>query len=414
MRAVRRFAVPVQIAGALDVFHPHFFAPFAGRSHAEHPPLVTGPHRAAVRLRWRRRNRRPDHARPDGRQSGRSRDRSAGGDGAAVTVTGPGGYNHSVSATETISGLAPGGYTVAANAVTSGVHNYQPSVGNQTVTVSDLAPASASVAYAEVSPDGFNLRIDGVYLTQSVQTYAGTVPLVKDRDGYLRVFVTASESNAAAPVGPSPVLPRRHACQRVDDLRRPASACRSRPTRGPWAPRGTCRCPRRCCSRTSPSWSTWIPSNVIDRVERGRQRLPDHGNAAGVGRPHRLALQCPTRPDHQSVNGRVGNVDGGNKDSFFTARCASIRWPRSTRRCGPTFTTAAPAVDANNTNGAWGTILSQIDALRVSEGSSRYYYGVANPTYSSGVAGIGYVGQPTAIGWDKRGADLGGRARVGA
>ncbi len=38
-----------------------------------------------------------------------------------------------------------------------------------------------------------------MYLTQSVQTYAGAVPLVKDRDGYLRVFVTANESNLATP-----------------------------------------------------------------------------------------------------------------------------------------------------------------------------------------------------------------------
>jgi hypothetical protein len=38
-----------------------------------------------------------------------------------------------------------------------------------------------------------------MYLTQSVQTYAGSVPLVKDREGYLRVFVTANQATVAAP-----------------------------------------------------------------------------------------------------------------------------------------------------------------------------------------------------------------------
>ena len=44
-----------------------------------------------------------------------------------------------------------------------------------------------------------NFCINGMYLTQSVQTYNGSVPLVKSRDGYLRVFVTANQSNTAAP-----------------------------------------------------------------------------------------------------------------------------------------------------------------------------------------------------------------------
>ena len=118
---------------------------------------------------------------------------------AAVTVTGPAGYAHGVSASETISELALGGYTVTAQPVSTGGHAYQPAVTSQNVTVSEVAPASASVAYNEVATSGFNLRIDGLYLTQSVQTYGGAVPLVKDRDGYLRVFVTASESNLAAP-----------------------------------------------------------------------------------------------------------------------------------------------------------------------------------------------------------------------
>ncbi|MCA9769124.1 MAG: hypothetical protein KC485_09930, partial [Gemmatimonadetes bacterium] len=42
-------------------------------------------------------------------------------------------------------------------------------------------------------------------------------------------------------------------------------------------------------------------------------------------------------------------------------------------------------------------------ALKAADGSSAYYYGVVKTTYSSGVAGIGYVGggARTALGWDR-------------
>src|SRR5919201_1619695 len=46
----------------------------------------------------------------------------------------------------------------------------------------------------------FYVGIDSVYLTQSVQDYAGTVPLVQGRDGLLRVFLVARQPNFAAPV----------------------------------------------------------------------------------------------------------------------------------------------------------------------------------------------------------------------
>jgi hypothetical protein len=70
---------------------------------------------------------------------------------------------------------------------------------------------------------------------------------------------------------------------------------------------------------------------------------------------------------------------------------------------GATLTVDAsvPALQASNGNNAWNKILSQLQARRVGDGSSRYYFGVVNPAYSSGVAGMGYVGYPVAIGWDK-------------
>ena len=47
---------------------------------------------------------------------------------AAVTVTGPGNYSHETAGSETLSGLTPGSYTVAAEPVTSDGESYTPAL----------------------------------------------------------------------------------------------------------------------------------------------------------------------------------------------------------------------------------------------------------------------------------------------
>src|SRR5689334_11321264 len=118
---------------------------------------------------------------------------------AAVHVSGPGGYVQDVTESTTLNRLAPGPYTVTAQSVTPAGTTYNPSPGSQIANVSAGGTTSANVSYTAGAAGGFNLRIDGMYLTQSVQTYSGSVPLVKDRDGYLRVFVTANQTNLTAP-----------------------------------------------------------------------------------------------------------------------------------------------------------------------------------------------------------------------
>ena len=62
--------------------------------------------------------------------------------------------------------------------------------------------------------------------------------------------------------------------------------------------------------------------------------------------------------------------------------------------------TTSQVLMAEDDNGGWEELLGEIEALRVAESSTRHYYGVVRTSYSSGVAGIGYVGGNTAVGWD--------------
>jgi hypothetical protein len=323
------------------------------------------------------------------------------GTAAAVAVTGPAGYSRTLTASETLSGLAPGGYTVTAQMVSSAGHSYQPSQGSQSVTVSDAAAATASVAYSEAASGGFNLRIDGLYLTQSVQTYDGDVPLVKDRDGYLRVFVTASQSNLAAPS----VRVRFYlggVLAQEFTIPAPGIGVPLDPTEGSLSASWNLAVPKGLVQPNLSIQAEVDPANSVAESNEGDNRFPVSGT---------LALDVRTTspfnvhfvPIRQSVNGRVGSV--GSVDAFLAAAMAMHPLAAYDADVGGELATSAPALDKDNTNGAWGTILGELDALRVSQGSSRYYYGVVNPNYSSGVAGIGYVGGESALGWDKGSKD---------
>lgn len=67
---------------------------------------------------------------------------------AALRVTGPGNYLQDLTQSQTLSGLAPGSYNIAASPVTSAGVTYQPTPASQAAVVGAGATASASVSYA--------------------------------------------------------------------------------------------------------------------------------------------------------------------------------------------------------------------------------------------------------------------------
>jgi PKD repeat protein len=75
-------------------------------------------------------------------------------------------------------------------------------------------------------------------------------------------------------------------------------------------------------------------------------------------------------------------------------------WPLKetpyTTRAPYTFSGTLSGQDAN----AWSQLLDELRALRQADGSGRYYYGFVKVGYTSGIAGIGYIGYPVAVGWD--------------
>ncbi|HKP49147.1 MAG TPA: zinc-dependent metalloprotease family protein, partial [Gemmatimonadales bacterium] len=332
---------------------------------------------------------------------------------AAITVTGPGGYNQPVDGTTTLAGLDPGVYTVkAADAASIGCATHTASPDSQDVSVVARSTAVATVDYNPPPNDGsVNLCIAKVYVTQSVQDAGGSVPLVQGRDGYLRVFVVADRANAVAPTVQVRLFNGGGLFSTINI-----------PPSGLSVPTAVDE------SSLAYSWDTTLSGALIQpglAVEAevnpaGPTQIPETSTTdnvyPGTGAPALLNVQfvppldVTLVPVLQSGNHLLGRVSATNKDSFLV----------STQRMHPidTFSTVLHAaystkttltLQANNSNGAWGTILGEIDALRVTEHSPRYYFGVARVTYTSGVAGVAYVsipgttpgsGQRAALGWD--------------
>lgn len=325
-----------------------------------------------------------------------------GGVDAAITVSGPDGYSRSVTTSETLTGLAAGQYTVTALPVSDGSDQYTPSPSSSTVSVTGAA--SATVTYSTGSTAGFNLRVDGVYLVQSVQTYDRSVPLVRDRDALLRVFVTANQVNAAAPDVDVTLYSSGVA---IAELTIPAPGLTT-----PLAPDE---------ATLNSSWNVILdrsliqsdlsiaatvdPANLVAEGDESDNTFPASGTPLALDVRTADPFRVMFVPVITKANDRQGNVTTANRDDYLetTIRVHPVASRDATVHAAYTTTTSLP-LQSDNGNNAWTTILAEINALRTAESGTRYYYGVVNPTYSSGVAGVGYIGAPAAIGWDKAGS----------
>ena len=318
---------------------------------------------------------------------------------AAVTVTGPNGFIQILTASSSLTQLAPGAYTIVAASVTSALGtSLTPTPASQTASVTTGTTATAAVAYAATSitpTPGLNLHILGMYITQSVQTMNGGVPLVSGRDGVLRVFAVANASNTARPS----VRARFFQNGALVATFTAAASSTSVPTAVNE-------------STIEASWNIVVPGALL---QPGITVLadvdPDNSVAEDIetdnlfpvsGAPRALDVRfVPTLAVRfvpvQQGNGLLGNVSDANATEFLTR----------TRDMHPlsavTSTTRAPytttlSVSSDGTN--WSPLLSELRALRTTDGASQNYYGVAKVTYSSGVAGIGYIGAPVSMGWD--------------
>ncbi len=321
-----------------------------------------------------------------------------GGVAARVNVSGTLGTTRAVTGSTVLTGLPQDTYTISALYVTNGAQAYNATVAPATVGVLAGQTAQASVTYAPGATPNVNLSIAGVQIIQSTQRSDNSVPMVAGRNVLLRVFVTAAQANTVAP---SVRVRLYQGGLQVDSLTVAA-------------PSGSV--PLTVDTTTlSSSWNLVIPAArvqptlsilaVVDpndavlETDESDNRFPVSGTPQPVNVQTVAALHVRFVPVIQG--GLTGNVTNSNKDQLFGLTPRMYPIGVADVDVHAPFTSAYGPLVSNDSNNAWGNILSEMYALQTAEGSGRDYVGLAGTSYSSGIAGLGYVGAPAALAWDK-------------
>jgi len=319
---------------------------------------------------------------------------------ADLSVTGPApAASFTVGASRDTVGVTSGPYTVKAKSVTANGASYVPNFASQTITLSAATTAVVTVNYAR--SDGLlNLTIDGVTITQAVQTYSGTVPLVAGRDAYIRVFARANQTTSTT------------TSVRVNlfmgtTLVNTLTLTNSSPV--PMAPDQ---------ADLATSWNGVVPGQFIqpglsfladvdpaNTVVEGKETdntFPASGTPAALDVRAVPPLKITFVPVIQRyAKTLVGNVSTSNTENFLgdARRMLPLR-DFDVQVHAPYTTSDSLELTSSDANSEWLHALSEMDALRVAESSVRHYFGVVKVSYTSGIAGYGYIGGQAVVAWD--------------
>jgi len=274
------------------------------------------------------------------------------------------------------------------------------------LAVTLAALLSAACGSATMSPPpppgGFDLAVGSIQITQAVQTAGGTVPLVKDRAGLVRVFLRASAVNSMDPtVRVTLVETATGSALRSWDVPAPAAGVPTAPAQSP----------------LGASWNVSLAAadlqpgrHLVAQIDPAGTLSQDRSNDV-VRYPASGSLDVRTVPGLALTLVPVlhgGSSPANAMPNVTSATRTAQSWAGTTLRLHPlpsadvqvaaAYTTT---LSVTNDSAAWSSLLSELRTKRSVDGSSRSYVGVISTTYSSGIAGIGYVGLPVAVSWDK-------------
>ncbi|HEX3321672.1 MAG TPA: IPT/TIG domain-containing protein [Terriglobales bacterium] len=265
--------------------------------------------------------------------------------------------------------------------------------GKITVTTSSGTATSTANFTVNTSSGTLDLTVDGLYVTQATQNYPSpAVPLVKDRSAWVRVFVRANNPNSVTPQVRVRFITG--ATTNTLTINAPAASV-----------------PTSIDANTSNSWdaavpSAWIQPSTQVIADVDPSGLIQESNKGNNSFTANLDVRTLKQWKITLVPVKTGSLTG----SVTSATRTKESWLDTAQRLHPvpdaidiavgsTMTSSATNLTSSGTG--WSTVLNELDAKRTADGAtSRYYFGVVHVSYTSGVAGLGFVGHPAAIGWD--------------
>ncbi len=320
----------------------------------------------------------------------------SGPTGTPVAITGS---NFSGATAVAFNGKAASSFVVNnATQITAVVASGTTS-GKITVTTPGGTATSAGSFTVTSSGATLDLSIDGLYVTQATQEYPNpVVPLVQNRSAWVRVFAKANQSNSVAPQ------------VKVDFIN-------GSTTNTLTISAGLTSVPLSIDpENAAASWNAAVPAawmqvgtHVVATVDPG-DAIPEADETNNTFTENLDVRNLKTWkvtliPVH-TADGNQGVVENPTRTRNDWVDFAKRLHPVPDAidvTVGSVFNSSVTTLQSNGTG--WDTVLSGLDAKRTADGATdRYYYGAVHTTYGSGVAGLGYVGWPVAIGWDVSGS----------
>ena len=245
---------------------------------------------------------------------------------------------------------------------------------------------------APVELPTLDLVLERLYVTQSVPAQdsarpaAERVPLVADRPGLLRVFVTANEANDVRPIVR---LHYRHGggTEATLDLSGPDAV----PLVIDEGVLGQTFVAELPADVVRPGLEAYVTVSLAGEADPSNNRYPAEGYWVPdlVVAPAARFTLVPV-----AYRGATPVVGDGSMYLELTERMFPLAAVDVEIRAPYAFSGDL------ETGSGWVDLLQDLTSLRVTDGSDRHYYGVVNPDYAGGIAGIAWVGyRPVAVGW---------------
>lgn len=256
-------------------------------------------------------------------------------------------------------------------------------------------------ARVQVLPSTLTATIEGAYFVQTVQTFEGDVPLIEGRPTLLRVFATVSRASLAE----SPPVRARFsvagALVETIDLEPGAERLSLEVEEGDLRASWNLDVPGEL---VRPGLSVLLeldPESELPLAERSGLTFPASGEPLELDVRRAPPFEITFVPVTTSATGLTGTVDEGSAPAYLERARRMFPLDEIDVAVREPYVTDIDSLEADNANGAWTSLLSEINAMRLAEGSSRHYYGVVELPYSGGFAGFGYVGGRAAVGFDR-------------
>lgn len=270
-----------------------------------------------------------------------------------------------------------------------------------TATITATSEGRSASTTVTVTP--LNLRIDRMYLVQAVQRPDGSVPVVADRPALLRIFAVGSQPNAALPPVRVRVFQNGVLSQTLTVP--PTGLASGTPSAVDEVALGA-------------SWNVTLPASLVRPglalladVDPG-DAMPESNEEDNLFPVGGTLLQPVVArvpdfrirfvPVHTAATGVTGFVDDVEKHARMSMPMRMHPLARYDADVRATYTTSAPVGTGTSDQiwSAYGQVLSEIEFLRVSEGSGRYYYGTVVDALRMGFGGLAYLPGMSGVGID--------------